>query len=396
VVIYTDFDMLLYGMGIILLFIGALRYLRMARKKENPNEKVINRAFGLVLIGFTIKISLYVLFFLSLEGYHMDHSYKVNLELENFSLLSEWLYKGTYIIWYTLVAIFVRAVEKIRNKKIPVGAILGIISFFLAIFQPFEMFLIIGAIPWIITILYYFHVLFTLMKWAKKELKAATSFIILGSLLISNCMAFAHPNIMMAGTMPSILLPLLIILGAILNVAPTNLNPKFFSRSMNYWYTFFAGVYGYIVFMIVFQIIVNVPVFVINGVISLIFISVESVFFLKSLLKEEGASTKKSVDVIGVFTRPEIITEEEVSVSKEKKVCLVCKGKLGRNNIYLCPDCDTFYCKNCSEALSDMENACWACNSPIDPSKPVKSFEKEEEEVEVEEIAPKKVGGDTK
>jgi uncharacterized membrane protein len=234
------------------------------------------------------------------------------------------------------------------------------------------------------------------MKWAKKELKAATSFIILGSLLISNCMAFAHPNIMMAGTMPSILLPLLIILGAILNVAPTNLNPKFFSRSTNYWYTFFAGMYGYLLFMIVIQIIVNVPVFVINGVIGLIFFSVESVFFLKSLLKEEGASTKKSVDVIGVFTRPEIITEEEVSVSKEKKVCLVCKGKLGRNNIYLCPDCDTFYCKNCSEALSDMENACWACNSPIDPSKPVKSFEKEEEEVEVDKIAPKKVGGDTK
>ena len=34
VVIYTDFDMVLWGMGIILLFITALQYLSLARKKD--------------------------------------------------------------------------------------------------------------------------------------------------------------------------------------------------------------------------------------------------------------------------------------------------------------------------------------------------------------------------
>ncbi|GAH16002.1 unnamed protein product, partial [marine sediment metagenome] len=52
-----------------------LRYLGMARKKENPNEKLINRAFSLFLIGFTIQSSLLVLYFLSLEGYPVDHSF---------------------------------------------------------------------------------------------------------------------------------------------------------------------------------------------------------------------------------------------------------------------------------------------------------------------------------
>jgi len=390
--------MLLYGMGIILLFNGALRYLRMARKKENPSEKVINRAFGLFLIGFTIQSCLLVIYFLSLEGYPVDHSFRGNLELENISLLSEWLYRGSWITWHTSGAIFTHAVEKIRNKKIPIGPIFGIIGIFLAIFLPtFELFLIIGSIPFVLMILYEGHLLFTLMKWAKKELKAATSFVILGFVLISNPIMFTIPNTMMAGTLPSIVLPLSLITGAILNLAPTFVNPKFFLRSMSYWYVFCIGVIGYGVLALVIQIISS-PEYVFNVFLMLIFISVECAFFLKSFLKEEGASTKKSVDVIGVFTRPESITEEEVSVSKEKKICLVCKGKVGRNNIYLCPDCDAFYCKNCSEALSDMENVCWACNSPIDPSKPVKSFEKEEEEVDVvvEKIAPKKVGGDTK
>ena len=57
----------------------------------------------------------------------------------------------------------------------------------------------------------------------------------------------------------------------------------------------------------------------------------------------------------------------------------MCKGKVTRSNIYLCPECDTFYCSKCSDALSNLENACWACDAPIDKSKPVKPFKREEE-----------------
>ncbi len=391
--------MLLYGIGITLLFICALRYFGMARKKENPNEKLINRAFGLFLIGFTIQSSLLVLYFLSLEGYPVDHSFRGNLELENISLLSEWLYRGSWITWHTSGAIFIHAVEKIQDKKIPVGPIIGIIGIFFAIFLPtFEMFLIIGSIPFLFMALYELHVLFTLMKWAKKELKAATSFVFLGTILISNPLMFTIPNTMMAGAMPSIVLPLSLITGAILNLAPTIVNPKFFLRSTSYWYAFLAGVIGYFMFMLVFEIISS-PEYAINTFILLIYISVECAFFLKSVLKEEGASTKKSVDVTGIFTRPETITEEEVSISKEKKVCLVCKGKLGGFNkyIFMCPDCNAFYCEKCSKALSNLENTCWACYAPINPSKPSKPLEQEEkEEVVVEEGVPKKGGGDAK
>ncbi|MFX1567704.1 MAG: tetratricopeptide repeat protein [Promethearchaeota archaeon] len=66
------------------------------------------------------------------------------------------------------------------------------------------------------------------------------------------------------------------------------------------------------------------------------------------------------------------ISEETVTVHKDKKICLICKGEvLGFS--YIC-QCNSVYCENCARALSDMENVCWVCNTPIDISKPVKSF----------------------
>ena len=118
VAIYTDFDMLLYGIGIILLFITALRYLEMARKKEKPHEKLVNSAFGISCISGAILFGLFMFYFFSLEGYHMEYSYLAILELEYISLVSDWLYRVAWISYFTGQAIFIRAGEKIRNKKI--------------------------------------------------------------------------------------------------------------------------------------------------------------------------------------------------------------------------------------------------------------------------------------
>ena len=87
---------------------------------------------------------------------------------------------------------------------------------------------------------------------------------------------------------------------------------------------------------------------------------------------EKELKTKK--DILSVFSRRDLITEEEISISKEKRICLVCKKDLQRD-IYICPNCYAFYCKNCSTILTNRENACWVCNSPFDPSKPTKIVE---------------------
>ena len=78
-------------------------------------------------------------------------------------------------------------------------------------------------------------------------------------------------------------------------------------------------------------------------------------------------------------TRPDNLTEEEIMISKDKKVCLVCKNVISKVN-YLCSDCGAFYCIKCMDALADSENACWVCSEPFDESKPSTPFKKAEED----------------
>jgi len=81
------------------------------------------------------------------------------------------------------------------------------------------------------------------------------------------------------------------------------------------------------------------------------------------------------------------VTEEKVAISKETKICLVCKGEVIGFS-YSCK-CGANYCENCARALTNLENMCWACDTPIDYSKPVKRFE-EEERLKVSNMGKKK------
>jgi hypothetical protein len=103
---------------------------------------------------------------------------------------------------------------------------------------------------------------------------------------------------------------------------------------------------------------------------------------------EESEYSTKSIAKTIILTKPPKITEEEIAFYKEKTICLVCKGKLEGFGIFLCGGCKSLYCESCARTLIDLENACWACNSPIDKSKPVK-FE-EPEKPAMEEIPHKK------
>lgn len=89
-------------------------------------------------------------------------------------------------------------------------------------------------------------------------------------------------------------------------------------------------------------------------------------------------------------SRPMEITPEEISLYREQGICLVCKGKLSRFNVFSCPKCDVLYCKKCVEALTNLENACWVCNAPFDKSKPSIPYKKVEIAIEgVEDISDK-------
>ncbi|MFX1572675.1 MAG: hypothetical protein ACFFB0_08000 [Promethearchaeota archaeon] len=69
------------------------------------------------------------------------------------------------------------------------------------------------------------------------------------------------------------------------------------------------------------------------------------------------------------------VTEEKVAIHEEKKICIVCRGEVFRFS-YIC-ECGSIYCENCARALINLENVCWACDAPIDYSKPIKPYKEE-------------------
>ncbi len=189
---------------------------------------------------------------------------------------------------------------------------------------------------------------------------------------------------MQLGDTPILIYPSLFIFGTFLCMAPTVFKPEFFPRNIKYWYLFSIILISTTVIFIVFT---ADPVLIrsyIGGSLILIFFIFECVIFIRFIKREESLVIEGEIEVRGIFTKPEKVTEEEVSISKEKKICLVCKGKVSRT-VYICPECEAFYCSKCSEALSDLENACWVCEAPFDESKPVKPYKREEEKVIVEE-----------
>ncbi len=91
-------------------------------------------------------------------------------------------------------------------------------------------------------------------------------------------------------------------------------------------------------------------------------------------------------------SRPLEISPEEILLFREQRICIVCKGKLTRFNIFTCSKCDVRYCKKCVEALTNLENACWVCNAPFDESKPSISYKKAEVDIEAVEDLPDTTG----
>jgi len=126
-----------------------------------------------------------------------------------------------------------------------------------------------------------------------------------------------------------------------------------------------------------------------------IVISKENEDLLKKLdswekLKEREAPMSERIELarldelIEAMTQKRIgitnqVIEERVAITKETKICLVCRGVVLRFT-YIC-ECGAIYCDNCARALSNLENVCWVCEIPIDPLKPVKPYKEDGEKI---------------
>lgn len=235
---------------------------------------------------------------------------------------------------------------------------------------------------WIYLIIMMLLIILYLTKYSQLEFKAIASLLLFGLTLIFIGMGLKYPPMTKAIPIPLFIPPILVIIGTLITISPVRFNPKTYKQTLILW-ILIGGIEIGVAILFILQIFLSdAPIYLIVGIVliaaNLIFIEYKIIKIIRSQAPGKLRASDEKVDLdLSMFSRPQKITEEEVTVSKEKKICLICKNKV-KKLTYICPECYSFYCFKCSDVISNLDNACWVCETPFDESKPVKLPKKKE------------------
>jgi len=384
VMIWDPIERLLWGIGIAIALMCGVYFIYKGRKREIFNERII--MFGLASLPLSFAFSLLFTF---LQVFNVQGTFINNIfygDYDDYIPPYELLGRLSYISIGIGGIFFILAFDIIVKRTKYLLTIAFIILSGIEIYSPtIEMAKVVFNLPLLLGLLILVpFVLYLYTRWSHLEFKAVSSFLLFGFLLFIMSLNLAKSVHKELNAYPLILGPLFLILGCCINILPTIINPKVISRALIYWVGYAIISIPLFIVILYIDIIKDLETpYIIEFVVA--FVYVYTLFFLvirdirsEIILIDQETKKELQSDVLGIFTRPLKVTEEDVIFHREQKICLVCKGKTLRL-IYLCPECDALYCNKCSTALSNLENACWACNTPFDPSKPVKPYKGVEE-----------------
>ncbi len=389
-IIWDPIERLIGGFALAFAFLVGAFYLNKGRKREEFSERITLYGFGSLILGYTCaKLFTYLTDFL-INGIYKDYIFYGDYSNPISVELLELFTKLAFISLGLGFTLFFLSFELIVKRTKYLLTIIYITAVVFIIFSPYDLATTIATIffgtlsMWIIVFVFYLQV-----KWASLEYKNIPAFLSFGYGFLNFGFQLSWHFGKQFNINPVILSPVIYLIGIILVIIPSIVDSKYFSRSIFIWIlgaipTFILNFFTLPSSLLIygFEIIIVTIAFLCYALALLILILINIRSEMISISEKTGKLMKP--DILGVFTKPQRITEEEVSISKEKKICLVCKGKV-LGITFICPKCETFYCEKCSKALIDLENACWACNAPIDKSKPSKPYKEEEEEITVEE-----------
>ncbi len=374
-IIFDPLERAIWIVAIIMMIFCSYTFLTRARKSVISEEKRIMFGFTLFVLLFSISRLIFFISEYFIIGTYSGHTYLG--DYTNAPPIFNYLNLIGHIVWMIGMIIFFFSFEKTVDFTRYMFTIIGILITALVTFQ---IELRYFAIIYFIIVLCF--VLIYLSVKSSRELKGVSAFMFTGILFISVGAFLTTWTIkeVINPIFPGIP-PLLYIIGAIIVISPNYLSQKFITRALPIWILLAISLIGFMLFTPILINIGNFPIIVVILIISLNFPAliillysmyrIIKVFKGKDTFYDASKEDQQKKGFLGIFTKPKQLTEEEISISKEKKICLVCKNEISREN-YICPECKAFYCLKCSHALTNLENACWVCFTPFDESKPFK------------------------
>ncbi|MHA1149055.1 MAG: hypothetical protein ACTSR8_12525 [Promethearchaeota archaeon] len=311
-----------------------------------------------------------------IEGYYIGYSFYGN---NNSPTLTYILFiKLAFVSYLIGIILFYSILEQIFRKTRYILTIINLTLLVPIIIFPYDLIIIFMYL----CVLFNTGILALFLLWiienSSEEIQSTSIFMLIGLDLYLIGSVMDSISIFRAMEIISpIIPPILFILGTIITIFPTIINPKFLGKTKISWLFFNA-------FLIIVLIIVIYDMFIyrfetiifLTLSILIFFVFLLSFYGIKQLLKTTKIVLKKRSEeikeshIIKALLRYRKITEEEVTNSNKEKICLVCKGDL-KETIYICPDCEAIYCYKCATFLSNRENTCWVCTKPFDKSKPI-------------------------
>jgi len=390
--IWDPYERLLWGIAITFALICGGFLINRGRKREILNERIIMFGLASLPIGFALTLLITYLQAFYVPGVITNNIFIGNLSAEPMPEIYELFARLSFISLGMINVFFVLAFEIIAKRTRYLLTIAFIIVVLLEIILPlildpgpviariiYNIPITLGTVFMVPIVLYYYT------KWSRLKFKAVSSFLFFGFILFIMSLNLAKSSHKELDVYPLVLGPLFLILGSFVTILPTIVNPRLFARPILWVVLYTISTFTLLIIFTYIDVINDIdPWYVpLLFVVSIMFVSIMVFLSFKNIRSEMITIRQKRYKesdpgVLGIFSRPEKITEEEVSISKEKKICLVCKGKIGGLS-FMCSDCGAFYCLKCFEALSNLENICWACNTHMDPAKPVKLIEEKED-----------------
>jgi hypothetical protein len=386
-ILFDPIERLFGIMNLVLGYMASYFYYFRGRQNERKAERRLLYGFSMLVIGLTNSRACAFIAMYFIQGHYDGHTFVGDLDvfLPAYGIIatSGYIFQAIGFAQY-----FFMYESSIRRTKHFISILectsLGFV-FITAFFMSFEINTSLNTINMIINITFFLVTIVEITRLSEYELKAITILLVVAMVLAVISMGLDLDDIKKVGLIPRSIPQALVMISWLFGMAPLLVNPRRFKKTFRLWLVLGVVSLGFLSTLFAFFIFLYstslLPLWLVIASLAACVILFLIVYSVMRMLKREmeKAILRTSAVPLAVFSKPQKLTDEEISVSKEKQTCLVCKVELSRLN-YICPACKALYCTRCSEAVSNLENACWSCNTPIDPGKPIKTVEPEAEE----------------
>ena len=316
VALFNLIDRMLWGVAIAVLIICGLFFWYRAYLMEQKREKRLMLGFGALFMGFALTRIFFYLSDLTIKGDYTNHIFYGDIS-NVYQPIHSILSKMGYISAFSSYLVFFIAFEYVLKKsKFILTFVTSLLVLIIAIL-PFSISKSVTYISSLVFTVILIVVMLFLTKKSHPDFQIVPLAILIGTLIIFIGHMLDASMIRILELVPTVIPPILYIIGCIIFISPTFYDPIKGSKEYLYWilfYTFYLFIIGISIYSTIVEASLNNALLNLSYTIFwiiIIFVGFVSVFLLNRKfnyqvrLREGKVQMIKEKDPLSLFTKKE-------------------------------------------------------------------------------------------